>query len=153
MRKILFPVLILTSFAYCGSSQKKTFATPSDNLVDAAENGDEKRVAELLAQGVNINQKSSAGYTPLMAAAERGQIKVVNALLAAKADVHALNKFSWNALMLACVGGHAEVAQALITAGANVYYRSPNGETSKNVAFENVDHVKPSSFKPEFVDA
>jgi ankyrin repeat protein len=102
--KLPFLLLIPLFAIACSSSQKKKFATPSDDLVDAAERGDDKRVAELIAQGTGINKKSGTGYTALMGAAERGQLNVVNQLLAANADVNALNSFSWNALMLAAVG-------------------------------------------------
>ena len=112
-RKYLSLWLTLPFFlAYCSSSQKKVFTSPADDMVDAAERGDEKRVAEFIAQKQDVNQKNQNSYTPLMSAAERGNLAVVNQLIAAGAKVNTLNNFSWNALMLACVGGHTEVVKA-----------------------------------------
>ena len=70
-------------------------------LYDAAEEGDEERVAELLAKGVGPNaagEKNEDCETPLHMAAGAGHAAVVQLLLGAGADKAAANEAGETAL-------------------------------------------------------
>lgn len=76
----------------------------SNSLIHATEpelhlvirDGDEEKVQELLAAGVDANVRSVTGRTPLHVAASDGSVAIMNMLLKSKADpnVQALNKNS-----------------------------------------------------------
>ena len=61
-------------------------AGPNEVLIAAATRGDAAAVRTLLANGADVNAKTSKGETALMLASAKGHLDVVKALLAAKAD-------------------------------------------------------------------
>ena len=50
-------------------------------LVFAANNGDTRKVEELLSQGSRVDTRNKNGFTPLLAAAQRGHTEVCKLLL------------------------------------------------------------------------
>ncbi|MBK7404187.1 MAG: ankyrin repeat domain-containing protein [Phycisphaerales bacterium] len=61
-------------------------ASPTPNLLDAAERGDLEAIGAMLEQGADVNQVDAAGRTALMAAAGAGKIDAVFLLLNSGAD-------------------------------------------------------------------
>jgi len=101
------------------------FATAADveamggdgaKLVGAAGDGDERRVRELLRDGVAVDARDWDGLTALVAAAAKGRAALVGELLGAGADPAAGDKDNITALMEAAIGGHADVAARLLAA-------------------------------------
>ncbi|MGC1377500.1 MAG: ankyrin repeat domain-containing protein, partial [Anaerolineales bacterium] len=89
-------------------------ARPAEDLINAASRGDAVAVQAMLARGVDINSKASAGATALIEASARGHLNVVQALLAKEADINAKMSTGVTALFLASQNGHLDVVQALL---------------------------------------
>lgn len=95
---------------------KRAFTT---ELSDAAEQGDEPRVRQLLAKGWNVNARERIDGTPLMLAVKNGHRSVVKCLVEHGADV-SKHLFGSTPLVEAVVAGHADIVQYLIQQGADV---------------------------------
>ncbi len=97
-------------------------AVPADDredLLEAAKNGDAKKVEALLARGVDVNAKGPYGVTPLFNAAKKGHVEVVKILLKHKADPNAKDTFYHvTPLLWSLQVGHYDVAVALLEGGA-----------------------------------
>ena len=105
----------------------------------AVNNGDYVNVANLLAEGVEINQRDRYGQTALMLAARHGRAEVVRFLLDYTADLDATAKYGLSALMLAVVYQHSKVVKQLVDAGANTQLRGSgapgfSGKTARELA-------------------
>lgn len=99
-------------------------AGPSEDLLEAARNGEIDAVVELLAKGADVNAKSKsidrAGRTALMFASEKGNLKLVQALLASGADVNMQDITGGTALQYAAISGNLNVVKVLLDKGADV---------------------------------
>lgn len=89
-------------------------------LCDACSTGDAVAVKKLIAQGVDVNSRSSEGATPLMYACAKSQPEIVKLLLAAKADpvANANDQNAWPVLMYAAHSGSTGAITALLEKGA-----------------------------------
>lgn len=105
-------------------------------LVNAAYDGDLKRVQALVAQGASLKSVSDTGTTALMAAAWVGHQELVSWLLGRGAVVDAQNNDGFDALMYAVWNNHVEVARLLVKHGADVKQKSPQDVTLVMVAAE-----------------
>mmetsp|Transcript_18957 Transcript_18957/g.37376 ORF Transcript_18957/g.37376 Transcript_18957/m.37376 type:complete len:558 (+) Transcript_18957:49-1722(+) len=104
-------------------------------ITSAASAGDLRRVQQMVASGVNVNQEER-GFSPLMKAACAGHADVVCLLLASGAAVDSLH-FSTkrSALMLACLGGSLSTVKALYLQGlANLDLQDEKGNTATMIA-------------------
>jgi ankyrin repeat protein len=82
-----------------------------DALLVAAGNAEEERVAQLLSEGLNVNQQNADGETALMQAAANGHNGYVETLMTVhKADPALRNKAGKTADLIAWENGHAETA-------------------------------------------
>ena len=92
----------------------------NQQLIDAAKNGNEMLVKDLLqnsAIDINANEKDFYGLTALTSAAMNGHDKVVKLLLKNSAiDVNKVNTgyFMQTPLMLAAENGHENVAKQIV---------------------------------------
>ena len=95
-------------------------------LVEAAANGDSKKVIHLLRNGANIDFISGLKQTALTAATEKGQLSMVRLLLEKGADVNFQSRDQnggqdgITALAAACHGGGTAIVQLLLEKGAIV---------------------------------
>lgn len=101
----------------------------NDNLIRAAEAGNEKEVSQLLAKGADANAKDRNDYPALYFAAYKGHKNVVALLIDKGADVNAKGNGGYTPLHGAAMGGHKEIAELLIEKGADVNARSVHGMT------------------------
>ena len=85
-------------------------------------------IQRFLAAGVSLEERDSAGRTPLIIAARYGDLELVNTLLAAGADVEARDNEGSTPLLHALTYNvvRPEVVQRLLQAGAQLYV--PYGE-------------------------
>jgi ankyrin repeat protein len=100
-------------------------------LLKAAEEVDEKAVAELLRQGANANAEDARGWTPLILAAQTGNVAMVRTLISAGANVNhrTSTKRGSTALCFGVGGGNLDVVRAFLDSGADVNGKSRDGMT------------------------
>lgn len=101
-------------------------------------NDDPKAIEVLCNLGLNIHEKTSNGFTPLIAAAYNGNEQMASFLLqhGAPVDDNEASPDEWPALRWAMFRHHFNVARLLIDAGANVMHRDKKGATLLHVAAE-----------------
>ncbi|KAI8495244.1 positive regulation of extrinsic apoptotic signaling pathway via death domain receptors protein [Branchiostoma belcheri] len=104
-------------------------------LLIAADRGDEEKVAELIQQGVDVNSRAVLfGNTPLYCAVSGGHVAVAALLLKAGAQVDSRGPSEDTPLHKAASGGHVGVAELLLKAGAQVDIRDERGKTPEDIA-------------------
>jgi hypothetical protein len=91
------------------------------SIHNAVRNGNLNRVRTLLNQGVSVNARDQAGFTPLHAAAFARRLNVVQELLKRGAHVNPRNMWGSTPLHLT---RDPQIFHALIEAGANPKYRA-----------------------------
>ena len=111
-------------------------AATAGPLHDAAREGDADKVAQLLAQGVDVNSGDENRETPLIDAALAGKTEVAAVLIKANADIEARNDRGFSALHAAAYSGSLEIAKLLLDHGAEVDALSAHKITPLHVAAE-----------------
>jgi len=97
----------------------------SEAVLQAAEKGDSKRLAELLSVNAKaINASDSDGRTPLMLASREQHLEVVKLLLEKGAKINQQDDVKATALTFACCGDNPRIVRALIEAGGDIKARS-----------------------------
>lgn len=89
-------------------------------LMAAVQANADRDVLNLLTRGVDPDQQTVTGQTPLMVAAANGNRRIVRLLLAAGAQVNAQDAAGYTPVIHAAEQGHLTVVRALLAAGANV---------------------------------
>lgn len=102
----------------------------SEALTQAAEQGNQKAVFELIASGTSINSVDSRGRTALMAATHANQIDMVRVLLENGADVDLQDNMNDNPFLYAGAEGLLEILKLTIAAGANTKLTNRYGGTA-----------------------
>lgn len=102
----------------------------SEALTQAAEQGNQKAVFELIASGTSINSVDSRGQTALMAATHANQIDMVRVLLENGADVDLQDNMNDNPFLYAGAEGLLEILKLTIAAGANTKLTNRYGGTA-----------------------
>jgi len=87
-------------------------------------------VKDLLAMGVNVDEKSDRDTTALMFAAGFGHTDIVKVLLSAGTDIHAKDDDGQTALVIAANAGQVTTVKQLLSAGANVNPENPDDEAA-----------------------
>ena len=126
--KCFVPALILLSVL----PQIHAANVVSNRFYEAIRADDSKAVAELLAQGADVNTRDDHGATPLMYAAAVGSASMMRQLLGAGAEANAKNDFDATALMW-CTNQFEKV-KLLTDRGADVNARSKRGRTPLLIA-------------------
>ena len=94
--------------------------TPTQELWQAARNGDLNALNHALSQDVNVNTRGDYGDTALNLATENGHADIVERLLEAGADVENLGGADKTPLMNAAFAGHMKIVQMLLNKDARV---------------------------------
>ena len=99
---------------------------------NAARRGNLNLVRALLNQGVPVNSRDQAGYTPLHLASRRGLLSVVQELLKRGAHVNPRSIHGYTPLHVAAIANNPNIVHALIKAGANPKYGNIYGHRAHN---------------------
>jgi outer membrane protein assembly factor BamB len=118
MSRIVTTLLVLIpSFTFTVRAQADE---KSDQLLEAAKQGDAARVKVLLEKGTDVNARNAYGASALTYAAEKGHLAVVELLLKHKADVNVRDKFyKATPLNWAFMKNRWDVVKVLIEAGSS----------------------------------
>ena len=108
-------------------------------LFNAVRQLDIEAVEQAIADGANINAKSS-GLASLHLATIQGQHRISELLIASGADVNAKSDESGTPLHYAANHGNKEIAELLIAAGVDVNAKSFDGRTPLHLATSN-NHI------------
>jgi hypothetical protein len=114
-----------------------------EDITDEAATGTAKKVELLLMAGVDVDTKTSGGYTPLLIAAARGKTDMVKILLDAGADVNARGTSNKTAYQLARENGYTATANLIQT------FIDAQSRSSASTAKEQTAHAEkllPSGF-------
>ncbi|MFW6413711.1 MAG: ankyrin repeat domain-containing protein [Verrucomicrobiota bacterium] len=104
-------------------------------LHDAAKTGDTEALLEVLANGVDIEQRCETWQWPaLHYASEEGHLEAVNLLLEKGASLEKSDRMGWTALHVAAEAGNADVAAVLIEAGAVIDAMDKDGRSPLTLA-------------------
>jgi ankyrin repeat protein len=101
----------------------------NDELLKAAEEGDNAKLEKLLAEGADVGARDDRGRTPLIIAAVKGHTSIVNILLQKGGDVNAMSINGFTALHSAAVKGNSDITRILLARGANVNHEGKYGDT------------------------
>jgi ankyrin repeat protein len=92
--------------------------------------GDQKKISQFVAEGVDLEVKSKEGQTALQIAVLKGDVNTIRLLLKAGANVNATATNGITNLMIAALRGDAVVTGLLIEAGARINDKDANGRTA-----------------------
>jgi len=97
------------------STQRSTYS----GLHAAALTGDVEKIAELVGQGAKLEQRDSAGRTPLHVAVYQSNERAVSALVKAGANINAYENDDYDAITIAAVANDLEMMNLAISLGGN----------------------------------
>lgn len=97
---------------------------------EACHKGDLEKVKDLIAQGVDVNQRGSSTWFPLYMTCNKGHTEIVKELIKAGADVNLTADMGWTSLMNAAEYGFPDIVKILLEAGADVNATTDNLETA-----------------------
>ncbi len=102
---------------------------PVAELFVAASQGRVSQLQSLLAQGVDVDARTSSGRTALMGAVFFGNERSARLLLSYGADVNAADNRGITPLMDAVAGGWTEVVKLLLAVGADINAKDKAGQS------------------------
>lgn len=111
-----------------------SFDHVSDALVDAAYQGDVKRLQEMIEGGADVNLPDFRGDFPIHGAIQAFDIDCLKILLEAGADVNALTSYLSTPFLDACRSGLLEAMTILLEHGADPHVRDRGGLTALHQA-------------------
>lgn len=116
-------------------------ATSLDDLLNAADIGDNAVVIDGVRRGMDVDSCDEAGLSLLMRAAREGNLELVDFLVRNRASLRARTSWGDTALSLAAQKGHTDVVRRLIQGGGEV--NQPGWSAILYAAMEgHVDTVK-----------
>jgi uncharacterized protein len=141
---VMLALLNLSSSAAANDVSADTPNKVDTRLVDAAESKSWPTVADLVRQGVSVEQTHSDGMTAIHWAVYHDGQQTVRLLINAKCDVNAKTRYQVTPLSIACQLGRENIAGQLLAAGADANATLPGDETLLMTACRtgNADIVK-----------
>ena len=105
-------------------------------LLDAAYNGDEIQLKELLSKGTDIETRdyNFNGETALIYASTEGHLAILNILLDNQADINAQDHTGSTPLHLASFNGHLSIVETLVEQGAEINIQDKWGNSPLDLA-------------------
>ncbi|RYG65333.1 ankyrin repeat domain-containing protein, partial [archaeon] len=112
-------------------------------LIQAAYQGHNSLVMEMLSKGADITAANAEGINALIAAASEGHADVVRTLLAhPQSDVNSKDNDGTNALMAAAVRGHKAVLLLLLEHKVDINAQNTDGHTALMFAYNGKNQVE-----------
>ena len=141
--KATFLVLILGLFVLSSSLGRAADSSPE--LLQAIENGNVMRAADLLQSGADPNTRDPLGRTALMYAGINGQTHVMKILIDKGANVNAeaLGFDGVTPLIASIIFGDPEAIRLLLLHGANLHARDRSGRTALTWAKQRIQTAPP----------
>ena len=141
---VILTVLLVAGCAPTQAPRMQVETREPVGLLEAAMNGDEVRVQEILAGGADVNAKDVSavfplgvkGNTALHAAAEHGHFNVSRLLVESGARVDMANEDGFTPLHKAAAMGDYDTSALLVEKGAEVKARTSVGDTPLHFAAE-----------------
>ncbi len=96
-------------------------------LMQAARFGDTQGIWKYAAEGMDVNERTKDGKTPLILAASGGYAPTVEALVDLGADVNLQDNVGASALITAATAGHGDVVRILLARGADAGLKDRDG--------------------------
>ncbi|MCP4410314.1 MAG: ankyrin repeat domain-containing protein [Gammaproteobacteria bacterium] len=106
----------------------------TEELLQAAMDGEAARCQEAIKAGADVNAASETGKTALYWAARAGDTEICRMLIDAGADANASDKDGWIPLHAAVSRNRTETAKLLINAGIDADTKNSEGLTALDVA-------------------
>jgi len=103
-------------------------------LMRACRDGQEERVAALIAAGARLEARNADGNTALWLACVSGSTVVIETLVQAGADLDNINDNGATALMYSASAGKADVVACLLRHGADLRPETPEGFSALDLA-------------------
>ena len=113
-----------------------SFDHVSDALVDAAYQGDVKKLRQMIQAGADVNLPDFRGDYPVHGAIQTFEIACLKILLQAGAEVNALSSFLSTPFLDACRSGSIKAMTILLEHGADPHARDRGGLTALHLAAE-----------------
>jgi ankyrin repeat protein len=137
--------LLFIAFAFLLTGSLFEGCTSRSVVVEAAEEGDLRKVQALIAHGGSINERSGTkfGWTPLIAAVYHNRTDVIHYLVESGADLNLGDKSGMTPLMWAIGRGDdgIDLVKYLIAHGADLSVTDKDGATA--ITFAESDPPKP----------
>ncbi|XP_031632850.1 serine protease persephone-like [Contarinia nasturtii] len=115
---------LLIIFLYFASmffgSQFTREISSSIEIHNAAQRGDVNKVKELIQNGVNVNNKNSDGWTPLITASFFGKNDVINVLIRNGANINDKSNYGYTGLHVAVQQNKEETVDFLLKHGSDI---------------------------------
>ena len=113
----------------------------NDQLQSAAQRGDSKQVEDILRNApkgaIDINVRSTGGFTPLHSAAIRDDEQLAALLINNGAQVNVQNNAGTTPLHFAVIRNNEKMTALLIRNGANINIQNNDGDTPLHLAIQN----------------
>src|SRR5262249_36961137 len=113
-----------------GGAKKRIGSTLERALLEAAADGDNNDIDELLRAGVNVNCVVEGDGSPLIAAAREGHLDTVRFLLDRGADPNQSVQGDGSPLIMASREGHTDIVALLLDRGALIDQIVPGDENA-----------------------
>ncbi|XP_046984093.1 serine/threonine-protein phosphatase 6 regulatory ankyrin repeat subunit B-like [Schistocerca americana] len=126
--------LVAAASSKLRSASKDDDEMLAEELIEAAEDGDEQEVRKLIAAGAPLNAKDDSGDSALHCAVLEGHVEVVRCLVYEGANVNIRNSIRQTPLHYASFRGHVEVIWVLLGASAHIDAQDHKEQTPLHVA-------------------
>ncbi|KAI0898812.1 hypothetical protein F4806DRAFT_455691 [Annulohypoxylon nitens] len=113
---------------------------PGETLLHLAAKEDSSLLCHCITGGLNIDDVSRSGHTPLHLAIQKSQIPCVKILLDKGANVNSRNALGWTPLLEAVYTGNPELVRLLGESGADINARTNAGQTAYQLAMHSCNN-------------
>ena len=125
---------VFVSVCFLASWVFPWLALANTELHIAVKQGNVEKVKSLLTQGMDVNSRSSSGYTPLHISAGLDKRRVTKLLVINGAKINARDSSGRTPLHISVRRGHFRMVKFLLSHGANLSIRDRSDRTPADIA-------------------